>query len=170
MLAPAFQPSTPAQIIFQVLGCDSMKPSHLLFESVLSRITSTGKDRCLCHVCAVDNPSELIFAGKGKESFIRFDDSLQAIGCSSRRQSQEPVMPTKTGIFVYSVLSGARSHGQAFNQRRPVIQLLILIPQTSQRRSRHGRECMLARATAKTLQSRLVSPTIRTICTADRTT
>jgi hypothetical protein len=64
-------------------------------------------------------------------------------------------------------LLGARSHSQAFNQRRAVIQPLFLMPQTGQRGSRYGRERVLARATAKTLQPRLAPPTIAAIRLAD---
>jgi hypothetical protein len=110
----------------------------------------------------------LTFAGKGKEGFIRFNDTLQVFDLSGRRQRQEPMAPTETGTFVDSALLGARTYGQACNQRHAVIQPLFLMPQTGQRRSRYCCECVLARATAKTLQPRLATPTIESIRLADR--
>jgi len=67
---------------------------------------------------------------EGKKGLIRLNDSLQVVGFSSRRQSQEPMAPAKTGVFVYSALPAASSHGQTFNQRCTVIQPLLLMPQT----------------------------------------
>src|SRR5690606_32684033 len=64
----------------------------------------------------------LTFAGKGKGGFIRVDDFLQATGFSSCRQSQEPMTPVKTGIFVCSALPCLFfDHGQVtifFNHSR----------------------------------------------------
>lgn len=89
---------------------------------------------------------------KKKEGFIRFNDPLHVFGLSGRRQSQEAMAPTETGIFIDSALLGARTYDQAFNQRRAVIQPLLLMPQTGQRSSRYRCERVLAHATAKTLQ------------------
>jgi hypothetical protein len=82
----------------------------------------------------------LTFTGIRKEGFIRLDDPLQAVGLSGRRQRQEAMALAETGVFVDPALLGAGPDRQALNQRRAVIELLLLVPQAGQRGSRQGRK------------------------------
>lgn len=83
MLTPAFQPSAPTQIIFQVLGRDPMKASHLLFESTVVCVD----------VLDVVNPSNNQNSGR------QVDRPMGDAELVSHRPINRVTVATQNGVF-----------------------------------------------------------------------
>ena len=134
---------------------------HLVFARVIYMDLLAAFTRCTVQMA-------LAFAGSGKEDLIRLDDPLRAVGFSGAGKARNRWRQRKL-VFLSIPHCLALALTVKPSTSHAVIQPLSLMPQTGQRASRYGRERVLARATAETLQLRLASPTIEAIRLADRT-